>query len=513
MFPTTLGDARLLTLRKAMPMGMSQLSFLAIDFETANPDPASVCQVGIAKVLNGTIVDSTSWLVKPPTGVNSFEPRFIGIHGITPRQVRRGGISWQKSLQHIQRLADDLPFVAHNVSFDRTVYLAASERVGVTAPIVSWHDTLVIARRHVGTPNHRLPTVATALGLPDFSHHQAEADAMTCARIAIELSQQQGLHSVAELWARPQRRRSYFPQRRFTRVGDLPQPDADASSDHPLFGHHVVITGDLNGFSRDEFIIKVAELGAQPQLNVTKKTTMLVVAEHHVLPANYDPTRGTGKEKKAHEYRIAGQEIELVAGKRALEMLAFQVEEHIGSVASPIESHVDVEAEEPVPAEIHGGSQQPTEVASTTSSHDEPFGAPVAESTGQQVSGSPKHAEPISEPIPEVVQDPREQVLAKSAQRPQRPPMPTTRTRPAHDTEHKTRQKFAPRIIRPVSWVLIGLSVFMVLLWWIGATGAALTDSDFTLGSWILGVTIGTPTLSLPGVLGWYLLRRYPPMK
>lgn len=428
--------------------------------------------------------------------------------------MSRSGISWQDSLQRIHQLADDLPLVAHNVSFDRTVYRRASERVGVTVPPTTWFDTLVISRRFITAPNHRLPTVATALDLPEFQHHQAEADAITCARIAIELSQRHQLDSISELWERPtERRRSHFPARRFNRVGDLPDPNPHAEPRHPLHGHHVMITGDLNGFARDEFIIKVAELGAQPQLNVTKKTTMLVVAEHHVLPANYDPTRGTGKEKKAHEYRIAGQEIELVAGKRALEMLAFQVEEHIGSVASPIESHVDVEAEEPVPAEIHGGSQQPTEVASTTSSHDEPFGAPVAESTGQQVSHSPKQADHISEPTPEVVQDTRKQVFAKPAQQSQRPPTLTTRTRPARDTEHKTRPKFAPRIIRPVSWVLIGLSVFMVLLWWVGATGAALTDSDFTLGSGILGVTIGTPILSLPGVLGWYLLRRYPPMK
>src|SRR5699024_9715331 len=103
-------------------LSASCVSFVAIDFETANRDQASVCQVGIAKVLNGQIDKSTSWLVKPPTGLNDFDPRFIDIHGITPADVKRSGISWQESLQRIFTIASNLPFVAHNTSFDKTVY-------------------------------------------------------------------------------------------------------------------------------------------------------------------------------------------------------------------------------------------------------------------------------------------------------------------------------------------------------------------------------------------------------
>lgn len=424
---------------------MSQLSFLAIDFETANPDQASVCQVGVAKVVNGAIVESDSWLVTPPTGIESFEPRFIRIHGITPKQVRRSGISWQASLERLLRLADGLPVVAHNISFDRTVFRRASERVGVSVPSTQWFDTLSIARRFVKAPNHRLPTVAKALDLPAFQHHQAEADAITCARIAIVLSQRHQLTSVSELWQKPTaRRRSPVPARRFVRVGDLPAPNGEAHPEHPLHGHHIVITGDLHGVSRDDFIVKIAELGAQPQLNITKKTTMLVVANHEHFPTHYDPAAGSAKEKKAHEYRLAGQRIDFVPAQQALAMLAMNVEEPEDVVA---------DVSEPV---VESPALDSSEVTLPTPSHQAPI--PVG-----------------------------------------------TRT------NSKRRAGISASIVRPVAWSLVGVSAVLILLLFIGATGAALSDDpDFTLGTWLVSILVLIPILGAPGALGWYLLRRYP---
>lgn len=424
---------------------MSQLSFLAIDFETANPDQASVCQVGVAKVVNGAIVESDSWLVTPPTGIESFEPRFIRIHGITPKQVRRSGISWQASLERLLRLADGLPVVAHNISFDRTVFRRASERVGVSVPSTQWFDTLSIARRFVKAPNHRLPTVAKALDLPAFQHHQAEADAITCARIAIVLSQRHQLTSVSELWQKPTaRRRSPVPARRFVRVGDLPAPNGEAHPEHPLHGHHIVITGDLHGVSRDDFIVKIAELGAQPQLNITKKTTMLVVANHEHFPTHYDPAAGSAKEKKAHEYRLAGQRIDFVPAQQALAMLAMNVEEPEDVVA---------DVSEPV---VESPAPEPSEVTLPTPSHQAPI--PVG-----------------------------------------------TRT------NSKRRAGISASIVRPVAWSLVGVSAVLILLLFIGATGAALSDDpDFTLGTWLVSILVLIPILGAPGALGWFLLRCYP---
>ncbi|GAA4476559.1 hypothetical protein GCM10023190_14300 [Enteractinococcus fodinae] len=58
---------------------------------------------------------------------------------------------------------------------------------------------------------------------------------------------------------------------------------------------------------------------------------------------------------------------------------------------------------------------------------------------------------------------------------------------------------------------MVGVAAVLVLLLFIGATGAALSDDpDFTLGTWLVSILVLTPILGAPGALGWFLLRRYP---
>ncbi|HMS25247.1 MAG TPA: exonuclease, partial [Acidimicrobiia bacterium] len=59
----------------------STISFTAIDFETANEFRGSACAVGLAKVVNGTVVDEKSLLFKPPEGHQRFDPFNTLIHG------------------------------------------------------------------------------------------------------------------------------------------------------------------------------------------------------------------------------------------------------------------------------------------------------------------------------------------------------------------------------------------------------------------------------------------------
>ena len=48
--------------------------------------------------------------------------------------------------------------------------------------------------------NHKLHLVAEHLGLPKFQAHNAGADALTCARIAIEIARLSGATSITGLY-------------------------------------------------------------------------------------------------------------------------------------------------------------------------------------------------------------------------------------------------------------------------------------------------------------------------
>ncbi len=62
----------------------NNMSFVAIDVETANADMASICQIGAAKYDNGILVEEWSSLVDPE---DYFDFINIDIHGIAEDDV------------------------------------------------------------------------------------------------------------------------------------------------------------------------------------------------------------------------------------------------------------------------------------------------------------------------------------------------------------------------------------------------------------------------------------------
>jgi DNA polymerase-3 subunit epsilon len=61
------------------------MNFVALDFETANNNRHSVCEVGLSFVENGEIINTRSWLVRPKD--NYYLPFNVSIHGITPEDT------------------------------------------------------------------------------------------------------------------------------------------------------------------------------------------------------------------------------------------------------------------------------------------------------------------------------------------------------------------------------------------------------------------------------------------
>lgn len=89
--------------------------FAAIDFETANECPSSVCSVGVVIVRGGEVTDSFYSLIHP-------EPEYYKwfcqeVHGLGPEDTDDAPVFpriWEK----IEPLIEGLPLVAHNSRFD-----------------------------------------------------------------------------------------------------------------------------------------------------------------------------------------------------------------------------------------------------------------------------------------------------------------------------------------------------------------------------------------------------------
>ena len=161
-------------------------SFAAIDFETANRTPSSVCSVGVVVVRDGQITEKISHLIRPEP--NWYLREFTQLHGISATDTDTAKIFphvWAKIEPHIA----GLPLVAHNSRFDEGCLWAAFRVYQMEYPDYKFHCTCKASQRKFGRvlPNHQLKTVSAHLGFKLTNHHNALADAEACAHIAMRI--------------------------------------------------------------------------------------------------------------------------------------------------------------------------------------------------------------------------------------------------------------------------------------------------------------------------------------
>ncbi|GHV17485.1 hypothetical protein FACS18949_04970 [Clostridia bacterium] len=161
------------------------MSYCVLDFETTGLSPynCEVIEVGAVRVKNGELDLNFASLCKP--------------HGYISRRITEiTGISERMTMDcpHFDEL---LPFliefigkdtlVCHNVPFDKGFLDAYCAKAGIDFRPATF-CTLQASRRLLrGLPNHKLGTVAAHLGIKNAEAHRALGDAMTTARVLLEL--------------------------------------------------------------------------------------------------------------------------------------------------------------------------------------------------------------------------------------------------------------------------------------------------------------------------------------
>lgn len=161
-------------------------SFAAIDFETANGSPTSVCSVGIVIVRDGDIVDSFYSLIKPTP--NYYAWFCQQVHGLGPDDTD-DALEFPQVWEQIAPRLEGLTLVAHNSPFDERCLKAVFQAYEMDYPNYEFKCTCRASRSHFGKqlPNHQLHTVAKACGYNLENHHHALADAEACAAIAMKI--------------------------------------------------------------------------------------------------------------------------------------------------------------------------------------------------------------------------------------------------------------------------------------------------------------------------------------
>ncbi|MDE6086166.1 MAG: 3'-5' exonuclease [Muribaculaceae bacterium] len=163
-------------------------NFVAIDVETANKNSSSICAIGAVKVKDGIVVDKFYELVKPePEYYLSYFSNCI--HGIRMEDTENAR-TFDAVWRDIDKWAEGLPFVAHNKKFDEGCIIAAHRVYGMDYPDYTFYCTLSAARKNIPRamcPSFSLPHLCEFLGIPFNNHHNAQADALGCAKIAMAI--------------------------------------------------------------------------------------------------------------------------------------------------------------------------------------------------------------------------------------------------------------------------------------------------------------------------------------
>ena len=170
---------------------MANLTFIAIDVETANRDRASICQIGIAHVRMGNISKVLSILVDPE---EHFEHRNTGIHGIDEGTVKDAD-TMSSIYPKIWRLVEGATLVSHT-TFDQQALDRAASKYGLPLLQVKWLDSAQIAHsawpEKYGRGGRSLKKIATDLSI-EFQHHDAGEDARVAAEILLHACRHTGL--------------------------------------------------------------------------------------------------------------------------------------------------------------------------------------------------------------------------------------------------------------------------------------------------------------------------------
>lgn len=270
--------------------------FVVVDFETANPNLASVCQIGIAIFEGGKLVESWGSLINPE---DEFHWMNVDVHGIDEIDVQ-GAPNFTHVYETVCGKLSSGVVVSHT-SFDRAVWSQSIAKHGLPHKEYPWLDSARVVRRawdkwaHSG---YGLSNVCRELKI-DYKAHDAVEDARAAGEVLVRAMADTGL-GLDEWLVRAKKPVNLHHAVRISITGD---PNG------PFSGEELVFTGALNT-PRREAAAMAARVGCNVSDSVKKTTTMLVVGDQDLLKlAGHEKSN---KHRKAEELIKNGQVIRIL---------------------------------------------------------------------------------------------------------------------------------------------------------------------------------------------------------
>jgi DNA polymerase-3 subunit epsilon len=245
------------------------MEFVALDFETANADMSSICQLGLVFFKDGSLQEEWKTYVDPE---DFFDEINISIHGIEETTVKDAP-KLPDIASRICSYLDGRIAVCHT-HFDRVALHKACAKYDLRVPTCTWLDSARVTRRtwdQCAYKGYGLGNVCAILG-HQFTQHDALEDAKAAAHILLAAIEKTKMDLQG--WLERVEQPIGFPNHSY----NISQ---DGNPEGAFYGEILVFTGTLQ-ISRRTAADMAAKIGCTVVDGVNKKTTILVVGDQDV---------------------------------------------------------------------------------------------------------------------------------------------------------------------------------------------------------------------------------------
>ena len=160
--------------------------YVAFDLETTglSSQKDEIIEIGAVRMQGGKELERFQTFVNPG---RRLEQKIVELTGITDAMLADAP-SIETVLPEFLEFVGDRVLVAHNADFDTGFIREACRKQGLSYGFTSV-DTLILSQNLLPHLNKfKLDVVSNALSLPDFNHHRAGDDAVTCGLIFHKLT-------------------------------------------------------------------------------------------------------------------------------------------------------------------------------------------------------------------------------------------------------------------------------------------------------------------------------------
>ncbi len=175
--------------------------FVAFDLETTGLSSRTdrIIEIGAVVLKNGKEIDRFQTFVDPE---RKLDRKIIDLTGITDDMLL-GAPKIEEVLPKFLEFIGGRVLVAHNSDFDTGFIRAACTRLGYAYNFTA-ADTLILSQNLMPQlGKFKLNIVSNALSLPDFNHHRAGDDALTCglimSKLMEKLEEEHDIHTLQDI--------------------------------------------------------------------------------------------------------------------------------------------------------------------------------------------------------------------------------------------------------------------------------------------------------------------------